>query len=367
MKKNLILAAIALVAVSCNKKNVEPPVPPVTPDTEAPISFGATANAEVTPSKTTSTLPTTTKLGVYAFKNATVPANKTDGDAKLWSSATNLEYVWDMTLNSGSGAFKENNSTPKLFWPGAGTKNSNLSFVSYFPYQSTGITDYVLTKDISDQSAAPDYGFAWDTLLNVARPEPVASKEFEFNYKVAKVSFSIVGDGTTVGASGIKVQSGGTGAGVVSVKLYTASTTGLYKTYVLNLLDGTTASSSGNLTESAPMSLKAVQKTGNGTSGDTFEKDYVDAVGYLAPSTDNGFKTAGITVAVVYNDGVSDQTYTATIKAGAGSLTSPADMSLGLVAGNNYKYTLKLGKSGITFTGKVTDWTDVNGGSIELQ
>lgn len=356
MKKVLTMAAVAaLVAVSCNKQQNEP-TPPVPPDVTAPISFGATANVDVTPVKGTSVLPTTTVLGVYAFKAATVPANNTSNaaDNALWSSASNLKYTWV------TDAFKESGASPKLFWPGSGTTGSELSFASYFPYQSTGVTGYTLTQDVSDQSAAPDYGFAWAKLENVARPEPVAAKELTYNYQVAKVSFSIVGDGSTVGSSGIAV------ADVKAVSVFTTSTTGLYKSYSLDLLAGT-PSGTGNLVEAAPMKLKPVQKTGNGTAGDTFEKDYVDAVGYLVPSTDANFKAAGITVAILYNDGVTDQTYTATIKAGVGSLAAPADMSQGLVAGKNYKYTLKLGKSGITFTGKVTDWTDVNGGDIELQ
>lgn len=356
MKKVLTMAAAAaLVAVSCNKQKTEP-TPPVPPDVTSPISFGATANVDVTPVKSTSVLPTTTVLGVYAFKAATVPANNTSNaaDNVLWSSASNLEYKWV------TDAFKESGTSPKLFWPGSGTTGSELSFASYFPYLSAGVTGYTLTQDVSDQGAAPDYGFAWAKLENVARPEPVVAKDLTFNYKVAKVSFSIVGDGSTVGSSGIAV------ADVKAVSVFTTSATGLYKSYSLDLLTGT-PSGTGNLTEAAPMKLKPVQKTGNGTAGDTFEKDYVDAVGYLVPSTDADFKAAGITVAILYNDGVTDQTYTATIKAGVGSLTAPADMSAGLVAGNNYKYTLKLGKSGITFTGKVEGWKDVLGGDIELQ
>lgn len=367
MRKVSILAAIALVAVGCNKKTFEEPIPPVTPDTEAPVSFGATANVSVVESKATQTLGSglTPQLGVFAFKAASVPTTTSAAGAALWCAAENLHYTWASTC------YKEDTKTT-LFWPASGNTGDQLSFASYFPYQATaatgnGVNAYVLTQDLADQSAAPDYAFAWDTLENVARPNPMASKQLEFNYKVAKISLSIVGDGTTVGAGGIKVQSGSTGAGVVSVKLYTASTMGLYKEYKLNLLDGTTTTSTGNLDKTTPMTLKPVQKTGNGTSGDTFEKDYVDAIGYLAPSTDAGFTTAGLTVEVVYNDGTSDQTYTATINSTVSSLTSPANMSAGLTAGNNYKYTLKLGKSGITFTGTVTDWTDVPGSEITLE
>lgn len=375
MKKVLIMAAAALVAVSCNKKNIEPPVPPVTPEASVPVSFGATANVDIVQSKAAVALPTTTKLGVYAFKAAAVPGNNngTPGaaDNALWSSASNLEYVWDATLNGGSGAYKENGATPKLFWPGSGTADNELSFASYFPYQATaatgnGVNGYTLTQDLSDQSAAPDYGFAWAKLENVSRPNPIASQTLAFDYKVAKISLSIIGDGTTVGASGIKMQqSGGTGEGIVSVKIYSTST-GLYKTYSLDLLTGT-PSGATDVLKASPILLKGVDKAGAAT-GAPSAKAYVDAVAYLAPSTDNGLKSDGVTVEIVYHDGTLAQTYTATIKSGANStITADAALTNGLVAGNNYKYTLKLGKAGITFTGTVTDWVDVSGGEIPLE
>lgn len=372
MKKVLIMAAAALVAVSCNKKNTEPPVPPVLPDTAAPVSFGATANVDIVQSKAASAVPTTTKLGVYAFKAATVPANNTGtpgaADAVLWSSSSNLEYVWDATLNSGAGAYKENGSSPKLFWPGSG-ETSTLSFASYFPYQANaatgnGVNAYVLTQDLDNQSTAPDYGFAWAKLDGVGRPDPIAAKALVFNYKVAKISLSIIGDGTTVGASGIKMQSGGTGEGIVSVKIYGAST-GLYKTYSLDLLTGT-PSGSTDVVKASPITLKGVDKAGAPTNAPSTNA-YVDAVGYLAPSTDNGLKTDGVTVEIVYNDGTLAQTYTATIKANGSTLTGKPALEDGLEAGNNYKYTLKLGKAGITFTGTVTEWVDIAGGEIPLE
>lgn len=370
MKKVLIMAAAALVAVSCNKKNTEPPVPPVPPDTDAPVSFGATANVDIVQSKASSlTLGTdlTPELGVYAFKAAAVPSNNTGSaaDNALWSSSTNLKYVW----NSVSNAYKEDGSAPKLFWPGSGTSNNELSFASYFPYKATaatgdGVNAYVLTQDLADQSAAPDYGFAWAKLENVSRPNPIASQTLAFNYKIAKISLSIVGDGTTVGASGIKMQSGGTGEGIKSVKIYGAST-GLYKTYSLDLLTGT-PSGSTDVEKASPITLKGVDKTGNGTAGDALEHDYVDAIAYLAPSTNNGLKTDGVTVEIVYHDGTLEQTYAATIKATA-TLTGKPALADGLEAGNNYKYTLKLGKAGITFTGSVTDWIPQDGGEIPLE
>lgn len=357
MKKVLIMAAAAaFAAVSCNKQQNEP-LPPVQPDVTAPISFGATTNVDVTPVKADmKDLEAGTELGVYAFTGASVPANSGAVGTTLWGSA-NLKYTWD------TDAFKEN-GTSTLFWPGSGTGN-NLSFVSYFPYQSTGVANYELTMDMADQTAGLDYGFAWAELEDVPRPNPIVAKDLTFTYKVAKVSFSIVGDGSTVGSAGIQV-SDGSSVGVKSVKVYTSSATGLYKTYKLDLLTGNT-SGSDNLGSSTPMKLKPEDHSGNGSVGDPFEKAYVTAVGYLAPTTDSDFKAAGITVAVVYNDGVSEQTYTATINATATSLSGDAAMANGLEAGKNYQYTLKLGKSGITFTGKVTDWTEVNGGSIELQ
>lgn len=353
MNKVSILAVMALVAVGCNKRPLEQLVVPVMPDATAPIAFGAVTNVELTPSKATSALPTDTHLGVYAFKAATVPASAATAPAALWSNANNLEYTW----NSAVSVFKENASSPQLFWPASGTPNSNLSFASYFPYSSTAVSNYALTQDLADQTAAPDYAFAWAKLEDIARPNPIVSQELAFNYKVAKLTFAIVGDGD-VSSDGISMQEGATGTGIVSISVYGAST-GFYKTYKLDLLTGT-PSGDGVLNASTKMSLKGTDKPDAGSGA------FVEAIGYVAPSTDAGLKTDGITVEIVYHDGTSAQTYAATIKT-TDTLTGDAALANGLEAGKNYKYTLKLGKSEVTFTGQVTDWNEVDGGDIELQ
>lgn len=354
MKKVSILAATALVAVGCNKKPLEMPAAPVYPDMEAPVSFGATADVEVTPSKAQSDVSTSQKLGVFAFKADAHPTTNgsDEADNALWCSAENLEYTWQ------SDAFAEKNSTKTLFWPGTGTTDNKLSFTSYFPHQSDGVTDYVLTKSLKDQSAAPDYGFAWASSDGIVRPEPVSAKQLDFTYKIAKITFSIIGDGTTVGTSGI------TDTDVKSIKIYSTGK-GLYETYKLDLLTGNPTGET-DIQMADPMTLQAVQQTG-GDSPKPSQQNYVEAVAYVAPSVESELKSNGITVEIVYNDGVSDQTYTAELKTGTGSLSGDAALANGLVAGKNYKYTLKLGKSGITFTGKVTDWTDVDGGEVDLQ
>lgn len=354
MKKVSILAATALVAVGCNKKPLEMPAAPVYPDMEAPVSFGATADVEVTPSKAQSTVPTSQKLGVFAFKADTHPTTNgsDEADNALWCEAENKEYTWQ------SDAFAEN-GTKTLFWPGTGTADSKLSFTSYFPYQSDGVNSYVLTKSLKNQSAAPDYGFAWASLDGVERPKPVSAQELNFTYKIAKITFSIVGDDEgTVGAGGI------TATDVKSIKIYSAGK-GLYENYKLDLLTGT-SSGTTDIQQGDPMVLKGVEQEG-GMSKPSNNK-YVEAVAYVAPSVESELKSNGITVEIVHNDGVSDQTYTATINSSTNGLQSDdAKLANGLVEGKNYKYTLKLGKSGITFTGKVTDWTDVEGGEVDLQ
>lgn len=352
MKKVSILAATALVAVGCNKKPLEMPAAPVYPDMEAPVSFGATADVEVTPSKAQSAVSTSQKLGVFAFKADTHPTTNDSDEAynALWCGAENKKYTWQ------SNAFAEN-GTKTLFWPGTGTENSKLSFTSYFPYQSDGVNSYVLTKSLKNQSAAPDYGFAWASKDGVERPKPVSAQQLDFTYKIAKITFSIIGDGTTVGASGI------TAADVKSIKIYSAGK-GLYETYKLDLLTGT-PSGETDIKQANAMELKGVGQEG-GVSKPSNNK-YVEAVAYVAPSTEEELKSNGITVEIVYDDGVSEQTYTAELKSDTGSLNGDAAFANGLAEGKNYKYTLKLGKSGITFTGKVTDWTDVDGGEVDLQ
>lgn len=343
------------MAVGCNKKTLDGPVVMGGADATAPISFGAEAGVELAPTKVAVALPEDTKLGVFAFKTASVPTSASAATNALWSdgNAENLEYTW----NAASSVFKENGTSPKLFWPTMADA-TKLSFVSYFPYRSATATlnpyvggDFVLKQNMADQTAAPDYAFAWANLTNVGRPNPVISQNLAFTYKVAKLTFRIIGD------DGIKMQTGGTGVGVVAVKIYGAST-GFYKNYTLNLLNGV-VSGADDLNSTDKMLFKGVDKSEtDNTVTPAVTTNYVEAEGYVVPSVDAGLKTDGIVVEIVYNDGNSDQSYTAEIKT-SDKLTGNAALANGLVAGTHYKYTLKLGKSGITFTGKVVDWTEV--------
>lgn len=354
----MIMAAAAVAVVSCSKRTFDNEQAPVMPDANAPVVFGAQTSVDVQSKATT--MEDGYILGVYAFKNATVPTTNgsNEADNALWSTE-NVKYTWD-DLNS---VFAED-QTSTLFWPAKG-ENAQLSFASYFPY-SASVADYTLTQDMKDQSAAPDYAFAWAKAEGVNRPDPVSAQALVFDYKVAKLTLSIIADGTTVGAgnAGIKMQSDGTGEGVVSVKVYGGST-GFYQNYSLDLLTGT-PSGSTDLQQADPMVLKGTDQEGDVSKPS--EDPYVEAVGYMVPSTDAGLKSNGLVVAIEYNDGNSTQIYTADLKIGTGTLSGDAAFVNGIEANNNYMYTLKLGKSGITFTGQVNDWNDVDAGEdIELQ
>lgn len=354
----MIMAAAAVAVVSCSKRTFDSEQAPVMPDTNAPVVFGAQTNVDV---ESKAVVSDGYELGVFAFANATVP-NSGQADNSLWSNGKNKQFTWQ------TDAFKEA-TTSTLFWPAKG-QSTQLSFTSYFPYSSSAVSDYTLTQDLSVQTSAENYAYAWAKLEGVTRPDPVVAKELSFEYKVAKLTLSIIADGTTVGTgkTGVQMQVGGTGVGVKSINVYSGST-GLFQNYSLDLLTGE-PSGSGDLTANGTeMQLKGNDKSGS--AGEPSEDPYVEAVGYLAPSDDSGLKaagaTGGIVVAIVYNDGVSDQTYTAEINQVTLSGSADANFSGGIVAGNNYKYTLKLGKTGITFTGTVTDWNDVDGGSLDLQ
>lgn len=373
MKKVSILAAIALVVVGCNKKSIEDaPLGPVMPDREAPISFGVGGDVQITPAKAITkaavALPNDTKLGVFAFQGKTLPTSASTANGALWGDrdTENLEYTWNASAGT-TGAFKESGTSPKLFWPTtvAGTK---LSFASYFPYTAAGVSAFVLTQDMADQTAdattskAPDYGFAWAKLDNVERPNPIVSKQLAFNYKVAKLSFAIMGDSD----DGIQMQTGGTGEGIVAINVYGAST-GFYQTYKLNLLDGT-STGSGDLNSSNKMQIQGIDASKvDNTVTPAVTTKFVTAEAFVVPSTtDAGLKSDGIVVEIMYNDGTNTQSYKAEIKAGD-KLTGKAALEDGLEVGTNYKYTLKLGKSLTVFTGKVVDWNEVTVPDVTLE
>lgn len=387
MNRILTLAAVAFVVASCGKKSLEPQSVPGTgePDVTAPVSFGATAAVEVTPTKSTTTLggesgSLDVNLGIYAFKGADLPANPTAAAGVVWNDAANLEYAWNSA--TGVKCFEEKVSgsdKPKLFWPGSGTTGNNLSFAGYFPFVATGtaapatgtkawVENYVLNANLADQSTkADDYEFAWASLKNVGRPSPIAAQNLSFVYKVAKLSLVIKSD------EAIQLQSGGVGAGIKSVEIYAAST-GLNTDYKLNLLTGTPEAGTTTATASAPIKLWLENKTAGVAPLPT--KDYVAGGACLIPATaaaiNPGGNTTpannGIIVAVTYNDGTKDDVVLAKINqdligsVADGSLDNAA-LKKGIEAGKNYKYTLTLTKNQITFTGEVTDWEDVEYGS----
>ena len=350
MKKILTVAAIALVAASCSKKPIDPqPAPgPAEVDVTAPVSFGATANTEVTTTKATTlggaTGSLNVNLGIYAFKGATLPGNPTDAAVAgvVWNDATNLEYAWNNT--AGVQCYEEKttgSNKPKLFWPGTGTTGNNLSFASYFPFVATAtampagatdykayVKDYVLTASMSDQTiqsgkTAPyDYGFAWASLLDIARPTPVAAKALVFEYKVAKLTLIIKGDDTTIGddADGIKISNGGaTDKGLKSIKVF-STTSGLCSDYSLNLLTGAVAKGATATDKTHPILVQPVENAGNPSATPTPIKPYIDATAYLVPALAADLNpdattlaNNGIMVEVVYNDGVKDYTFRAPI------------------------------------------------------
>lgn len=338
MKKHWIFALIPLAALSCSKRSsVRAPWEPER------VTFSATVNnlIEIAP-KASSPVPQSTKLGVYAFQGENLPGdnNNNAADNALWSGASNIPYAWN------ANSFVQS-SGEALYWE----QTVPLSFASYFPYQSSGITDYLLKVDMADQSSAPDYGFAWAKLEGATAQTDAAA--LSFDYKVAKVTLTIVGDGTTIGTNGLKASD------FESIRIYTTASTGLYKTFSLDLLNGA-VSGEENLTANAPLKLQGTEQAGGVDQPSA--QSWVKAVAYLAPSVDAELKSEGIKVELVYNDEGIKRTFISSIKEDSGSLSGDASLKNGILAGSNYKYTLTLSKSQILFSGVVADWNDTEQG-----
>lgn len=409
MKKLLTIAAAAFVVVSCTKSKLTDPVPNPAPNpSETPIEFGASAFVDIISkaNPTDQNLKTTDTLAIFAFRSVSVPgAQISDAEAALWGGAKNLKYGWDAT----NSYYKEKaaaGKTAKLFWPAsATTTGSEMSFATYFPHVVSATpanalsanlkvyadtVNFALKADLSDQTGkiakvgdpklAPNYAFAWDTTQAKVRTvntvtNKVESVDLLYTYKVVKMTFAIKGDGTTIGDTGAGADKNGAinvdnvvsgvanAKGVKSIKVYAA---GMTNGYELNLLKGEVKAGTKLSTNPAldtvylhPMDVAAVAPDpGNSIVG---APAHVQAIGYFIPVALANLPN-GITVEIVYNDGVTDQTYKGTIKKDDSSLAS------GLKEAHNYAYTLKLGKAGITFTGKVTDWNEVpGGGDIELE
>ncbi len=357
MKKTIIMAAATALAVVGCSKNQTQPLPLV--EDRTPIVFGATAGVDVTPSKANITVDddVTETIAVYAFKGGViVPTTQTSADeAKV---GDNLEFTYDAT-----SVYSQ--ATPTLYWPSSGSADA-MNFASYFPRQTTGIeADYKLTVDFADQTEGPDYAFAWVKEENVARPAPVAAVELEYAYKTAKFTLQVKkadGDELFGTADGLGLSTEVTTKGIESIKLYSIETAtgtqGLKQDYVLNLLTG----SVGTGSELANSSAKAIEFKPTAVAKDDIAETlgYVTSTGYLVPVT--AANTTDVVVEIVYNDGTEAQTY-------KGKITKTANLNSGIEAGKHYKFVATLMSSGITFTGSLVDWEEVDMGStpIELQ
>lgn len=400
MKRISILAVALLAAVSCNKITFDDSVP-ATPDAAQPIQFGTGApEVEITKANIAlgdgqnGTLKMD-RMGIFAFRSATVPTSATAATSALWYNSANdktanvpYHFFDDGQNQATSKYYREEQQSGKnalLFWPASGTANAGLTFLGYFPWIASGSampavgthrayvdnTAFQLKADLSNQKIQSgktevyDYGFAWATpLLDVARPANPATnrQKLIFTYKVAKITLKIVSDDE----DGVQVSAGGTtDKGLKAIKIFG---NGLHSDFTLNLLDGTVSAGSVTTAETTPIELQPVNNPGDATATPKV-LPYIDAVGYLVPATaaalnaNSDPKENGIKIQVIHNDGKSDTPYTASIN--TTTVTNPAtggkpDLTGGLEAGKNYKYTVKFGKNGLTFTGQVEDWVDAD-------
>ena len=406
MKRILILATTLLVAVSCNKITFDDSVP-ATPDTAQPVQFGSGApTVEITKANialgdgSNGTLKMD-RIGIFAFRSATVPATATAAATALWHNSSNDKtanvsyHFFDDQQNQPTSKYyreeQQSGKSPLLFWPASGTANAELTFLGYFPWVASATasapgmpaapnqrayvdnTTFQLKADLSDQTIQTgktevyDYGFAWATpLLNVARPADPANnrQKLIFSYKVAKITLVVKGedeDGLQVSAGGAKDK------GLKAIKIY-SKTGGLCSDFTLDLLKGVVATGSTAATDTTPIKIQPVNNPGDPTATVPI-KPYIDAIGYLVPVTGTDLNTDsdpaknGIVIEVVHNDGNKDQSYFANIN--STTVTNPStggkpDLTGGIEAGKNYKYTVKFGKNGLTFTGQVEDWVDAD-------
>lgn len=397
------MLSIAIVAISCAKEDV--PIKPNVADDRVPVSFGSAT--EVMPVKAGSAnVVLTSDLGIYAFGFPSadyvfdVTGPIADAKLKVWGGADNVKYVWD------ADTYNEDADPKTLFWQTT-DEDIFLKFVSYCPFTSAisapaddaGIRNayvnadtYELKADFTTQLEDADvvdkektFWFSWAQNIYSRPADVTIAQELKFNYKVAKISLVIKGDGkpeTPVslpkGTPYVSSTEVGT-VGVVSVHLFNGTisessadkiSVGLVKSYTLNLLTGLTSGGEDQATSDAPITIvpsKYLAGSFNGPMGDdkAATSDYIGAVGYLVPTVADAntesdpLMIGGMVIRIIYNDGTENKIYTAKINSTTlPSATFGADVNLtnGLEAGRNYVYSLKLTQVGVEFTAMVNDW-----------
>ncbi len=392
MKKSLLLAAASLAVISCSKRAMEAPENPGVQDPNAvQFSSGAvsvTPDTKVTTDATKGSIfETGDIIGIYAVYDG-----KTIEATDAFPAATDLQYKNKKykvsSVNAASpyeATFTPNAASETIYYlPGKVAYN----YYAFFPTAEVNAPSINSNFVFEDKSSLGSSSFVNQTELftqdpttlavtkNLAYPGPMMYAYYDqadaaatnggtkspvalgFKYANAKLSVEIERD-ITAGADGIE-----------SIELIADEGLIYGYTFDLKQADETTPQVvKQGLSTGSPIKLDG--KTGSGSSKTAYRfQNLIDQkfdvaggvttakshfTGYLIPAT--GIENARIEVTI--GSGSAAQTYTAYLdKSLTGeNLAGGTNYLENIVAGKEYKFKLKIKKSGVDFTGTIADWS----------
>ena len=328
MKKIILLSALAIFAIACNKTDA--------PKVEkGQISFAPSLYVSESKAPITSaTLPSGGGLGVYASKYLSSVGHS-------WSVAPYIANNLLVYGTSQTGTFE--NTPTSYYWPTV-SENSLMNFYAYFdPTRSIAVTQasgfapsaaYTLNS-----TPASQIDFLWATpVLGRNGTESVNTVPLVLNHALAQLHFTF--------------KSTVSNATLISVKLNTPTTANIDITNgnLSNIASSSdiTINTQNFATTAAPIAAPA----GNVASSAFFAT-------IILPG--NIATTSTFDITYSYTDIATSSTITSTATIGLPS-------ALNVVAGNIYTIGIELTQSNIIFqVPTITPWVDVNGGAITIQ
>jgi hypothetical protein len=302
------VAAAATVMTSCTNEEA---IGQTDTNTRVAVKFSS-AVANVQTRAANASWAEEDKIGIYMLKSPY-------GISDISEDVENIQY--EATEDTGADpatpvAFEQSGGTT-IYYPESGAA---VKFIAYYPYTSSGISEYKLSIDVSSQTSQPAIDVLYAATANGvhSKAPSESSVPLQFEHKLVKLVFNIVKEESDEDNDDIYTDL--TGLEVTIDDQYT--------TAKLALSDGTTFTD---------------------LSGD----DDITAL-----TTDSDADTADAE-AIVLPITTTDVTFNFT--AGDGTVFTSTVPNVTWVSGKRYTYTVTLGKTEAIITGKITDWIDETG------
>lgn len=307
MKNLILLGMAALAMIACNKDNNPGSKDKVALDVsgiKATIANGTNASSNVLSKATANPWNNNAAIGIFMMNTGAV----TD------AGGFNRQYI----TADGSGSFAPAAADQTIYFPIDATKK--VDFTAYYPYASSLTYGTTVTLNLSDQSnqSALDFLVA-NKVTGKDKTDP--SVALVFTHKLARIQLTMKA-GTGVAASDL--------AGL-TIKIGQ-----MYKKAYYGVPGMVLSAANEDLGE---LNFNAI------TDGSLYVATVVPTTSSTAPA--NG---CPMTITLANNAGSFYYTLF------GGSI---------IESGKQYNYTVTLNRTGLTVTGTITDWTVVDGGTVD--